>query len=64
MAARNFKISDQIRMLQAIQAEHGDLLCFDANVRPITHIDVEHAAGNYPKDWNMPEKFVLLGEPD
>lgn len=59
------KISDVIKMLEAAKAEHGDLECFDANHRLIESIDVHESGKNeFPKDWNMPKKFVLIGEPD
>lgn len=55
-------ISQLIKKLEKIKAKEGDLETFTANGFLIERLEVETDNSNYPEDWNMPEKFLLVGD--
>jgi hypothetical protein len=58
-------LSELIRTLQSIEAEHGDLPVHDTAHFLVERVHIVTAkAGEFCEDWNMPEgyKFVQIGE--
>ena len=56
-------ITQVISDLQRIKDEHGEIEVFDVNFFSSCYINVMHAKpGDYPTEWDMPEKFVMIGE--
>jgi hypothetical protein len=57
------KLTTLIEKLQKIQAEHGNIEVFDANNFSECFLDVvEPDEDEYPSDWNMPAKFLRIGD--
>lgn len=61
------QLKNLIKTLSAIEQKHGDLWVFfsDPNTHqgPFEVVDANIEVtkpGDYPKDWNMPKKFVHL----
>jgi len=55
------KISDLIKRLETELRLQGDLEVFDANYFSDMVTSVEDGK-DFPKDWDMPEKFLRIGE--
>lgn len=57
------KLSSLIAKLQNIEAKHGDLEVFDANFFSECRLSVEEPEEDeFPADWNMPAKFLRIGD--
>jgi hypothetical protein len=56
------KLSELKLAIEAAIAEHGDLTVFDEDHYGVTGIDVTTLEeGEFPTEWNMPDKFAKVG---
>ena len=54
------KLSKLIEYLQEMQTEQGNLDVFDAECYPVLGVKLEASPENWPKSWNMPDKWVAI----
>jgi hypothetical protein len=55
-------ISELISKLRSIESKHGDLDVFlsEDSIFEVAHVEVEADPDNYPRSFNMPDKWVTI----
>jgi len=58
-------ISETIKRLEEIKVREGDLDLFGASFVEVRSLYVaESKDHDFPDDWNMPKKFIIVGSAD